>query len=73
MLFSLLTIERGVGGGRGGGGRMVIVKSSSTSFFDEELKSVKPPHDRTNNMVVRPAKAQSEQSLRCPHEESLVP
>ena len=39
-----------------------------------------PPHDKTNNVTVRPAKtqislasAQSDQSLRCPHEESLGP
>ena len=41
----------------------------------------KPPYDKTNNVVVRPAKTQislgirsaSDQSLRCPHEESLGP
>ena len=38
-----------------------------------------PRHDRTNKMSVRPAKTQislgiqSDQSLRCPHEESLCP
>ena len=29
-----------------------------------------PPHDKTNNVAVRPAKTQS---LRCPLEESLDP
>ena len=38
-----------------------------------------PRHDKTNKMAVRPAKtqisldAQSDQSLRCPHEEALGP
>ena len=39
-----------------------------------------PRHDKTNNVVVRPAKTQislgirqSDQSLRCPHEESFGP
>ena len=36
-----------------------------------------PRHDKTNKMSVRPAKTQtcteSDQSLRCPHEESLGP
>ena len=35
-----------------------------------------PRHDKTNKMTVRPAKtqsAQSDQSLRCPQEESLGP
>ena len=39
-----------------------------------------PRHDKTNKMVVRPARlrsawasAQSDQSLRCPHEESMGP
>ena len=33
-----------------------------------------PPHDKTNKMVVRPAApAQSDQSLRCLHEETLGP
>ena len=34
-----------------------------------------PRHDKTNKMPVRPARtpatAQSDQSIRCPHEESL--
>ena len=30
-----------------------------------------PPDDKTNKMSVRPAKTQSDQSLRCPPEESL--
>ena len=32
-----------------------------------------PRHDKTNKMIVRPAKTQSDQCLRCPHEESLCP
>ena len=39
-----------------------------------------PRHDKTSKMAVRPAKtqislgiAQSDQSLRCPHEEALGP
>ena len=34
-----------------------------------------PRHDKTNKKAVRPAKtsAQSDQSLRCPHEEALGP
>ena len=32
-----------------------------------------PPRDKTNKMSVRPAYAQFDQSLRCPHEESLDP
>ena len=32
-----------------------------------------PRYDKTNKMVARPAKTQSDQSLRCPHEESLGP
>ena len=44
------------------------------------IKTVEPRHDKTNKMSVRPAKiqislgtTQSDQSLRCPHEESLGP
>ena len=44
------------------------------------LRKYEPPHDKTNNVAVRPAKTQislgihqSDQSLRCPHEESLGP
>ena len=43
-------------------------------------KTFEPRHDKTNKGSVRPAKtqiswasAQSDQSLRCPHEESLGP
>ena len=42
-------------------------------------KLFEPPHDKTNKVSVRPAEtdawasAQSDQSLRCPHEESLGP
>ena len=47
----------------------------------EHSKTYEPPHDKTNNVAVRPAKtqislpasAQSDQSLRCPHEEMLGP
>ena len=43
------------------------------------LWTFEPPHDKTNKMTVHPAKtqsipsAQSDQSLRCPHEESFGP
>ena len=49
---------------------------------DEEpvLNKVELPHDKTNKMTLRPVKtqislasAQSDQSLRCPHDESLEP
>ena len=42
--------------------------------------TIQPHRDKTNKMTVRPAKTQislgirlSDQSLRCPHEESLGP
>ena len=45
-----------------------------------ERDTNEPTHDKTNKMTVRPAKtrislgdAQSDQSLRCPHEETLGP
>ena len=47
-----------------------------------ELSRNEPPHDKTNKMACAPsedsnqsawASAQSDQSLRCPHEESLDP
>ena len=45
-----------------------------------ELTKIEPPQDKTNNVVVRPAKTQSawasaqyDQSLLCPQEESLGP
>ena len=44
------------------------------------MVSSEPRHDKTNKMAMRPAKTQislgirqSDQSLRCPHEESLSP
>ena len=44
------------------------------------MKRFEPPHDKINNVAVRPVKtrislgiAQSDQSLRCPHEESIRP
>ena len=36
---------------------------------EERNPSNEPPHDKTNKM----ASAQSDQSLHCPHEESLGP
>ena len=54
------------------------------NFWKNEISKIvqdfviEPPHDKTNEMTVRLAKtqsvwasAQSDQSLRCPHEESL--
>ena len=35
------------------------------------FQSNEPRHDKTNKMAVRPAK--SDQSLRCPHEETMDP
>ena len=55
-------------------------KRMSICFANSVEEPFEPPHDKTNNMVVRPAKirsawasAQSDQSLRCPHEERLEP
>ena len=36
-------------------------------------KANEPRHDKTNKVSVRPASAQSDQCLRCPHEETLDP
>ena len=44
----------------------IMFESHRTSKFE-------PWHDKTNKMSVRPAKTQSYQSLRCPHEETLGP
>ena len=69
--------------------RWLILSFQSLSFCcffntiklwaDTDIRN-EPPHDKTKNVVVRPAKtqislasAQSDQSLRCPHEESLGP
>ena len=48
--------------------------------FFTDIYIYESPHDKTNKMAVRPAKtqiiwpsAQSDQSLRCPHEESMGP
>ena len=55
-------------------------KRMSICFANSVEESFEPPHDKTNNVAVRPAKtqislgiAQSDQSLRCPHEERLEP
>ena len=52
---------------------------NSFSFFGSRNR-FEPPRDKTNKMTLRPAKAQislastqSDQSLCCPHEESLGP
>ena len=49
-------------------------------FYWKARKRYEPPRDKTNKVTVRPAKTQislgirlSDQSLRCPHEESLGP
>ena len=47
-------------------------------FANSVEEPFEPPHDKTNNVAVRPAKTQislgqSDQSLRCPHEERLEP
>ena len=51
----------------------------SICFANSVEEPFKPPHDKTNTMAVRPAKirsawasAKSDQSLRCPHEESWL-
>ena len=54
-------------------------KGIKRCFTMQFLKIIEPPHDKTNNVVVRPAKTQispgSTQSdhPRCLHEESLGP
>ena len=55
-------------------------KRMSICFANSVEEPFEPPHDKTNNVAVRPAKirsawasAQSDQSLRCPHEERLEP
>ena len=45
-------------------------KRMSICFANSVEEPFEPPHDKTNNMAVRPAKTQS---LRCPHEERLEP
>ena len=52
-------------------------------FFNRSVDQCplsEPRHDKTNNVAVRPARirsawasVQSDQSLRCPHEETLGP
>ena len=45
------------------------------------VTAIEPPHDKTNKMACAPSEdsdqsgrpPQSDQSLRCPHEESLEP
>ena len=48
--------------------------NSLTSVHSD--KQCEPRHDKTNKVTVRPSKTQirpeSDQSLRCPHEKSLV-
>ena len=41
--------------------------------FGIKKKTSEPPHDKSNKITVRPASAQSDQSLHCLHEESLGP
>ena len=57
-----------------------VQKSPLVRYIDYSFLS-EPRHDKTNDVAVHPAKtqislgihAQSDQSLRCPHEESLGP
>ena len=37
------------------------------------MLEIEPPREKAYNVVVRPEKTQSDQRLRCPHEESLGP
>ena len=55
---------------------MTTQKTSNMNYTE----SYEPRHDKTNKVSVRPAKtqiswasAQSDQCLRCPHEETLGP
>ena len=56
----------------------IVIDLSAILFF---ISAFAPRHDKTNKMAVHPAKtqislggsAQSDQSLRCPHEETLGP
>ena len=59
-------------------GRCNVAVDLITNF--DTTSKYEPPRDKTNKMIVRPAKTQispgirqSDQSLRCPHEESLGP
>ena len=63
-------------------GLIAHYSESSLTFkwlFCSDKYQNEPPHDKTNSVVVRPAKtqiwacAQSDQSLCCPHEENLGP
>ena len=55
--------------------RQNLISTDSVYHAPEVLcgTSYEPQHDKTNKITVRPAKTQSDQSLRCPHEESLGP
>ena len=62
--------------------KIMIIKNSQICKFVKSFAGNKterltePSHDKTNNVVVRPAKTQirlGDQSLRCPHEESFGP
>ena len=64
--------------------RLTWSETPEDTFSHDEAQFVlyEPRHDKTNKMSVRPAKtqislgmasAQSDQCLRCPHEESLGP
>ena len=60
--------------------QQLLKRKKDRNTFNINLPKHEPPHDKTNKMTVRPAKTQislvsvqSDQSLRCPHEESLGP
>ena len=48
---------------------MYLLKSALHDFWRPEIINHEPPHDKTNTM----ASTQSDQSLRCPHVETLGP
>ena len=58
--------------------RLIIASSKQNFQLNRVLMAgqiviFEPLRDKTNKMTVRPASAQSDRSLRCPHEESLGP
>ena len=51
----------------------ILFLHKETHFLYVKHDINEPQYDKTNKMSVRPASAQSDQSLRCPYEESLGP
>ena len=57
-----------------------VKTSPGICILKQNLKPFEPEHDKTNKMTFMPSglrsawsSAQSDQSLRCPHEENLGP